>query len=153
MLIVILGIISATAIFGILSWLSALTGTGMNHAPINEFEVQVFVNNNNPLTITLYLKSLNDHHNIEFRRAEIFDKNDTLMAEYQGKLAGGIYEQKKIEPICELLAESEKVVRFNFNTTMPRGKYSLILYGYFGRLIPISSSEFIVYENVDRIYH
>ena len=153
MLIVVPAIILAASFFLITSWMSGLTVTGMNHAPINEFEVQVYVNNNNPLTLTIYIKSLNDHHHIEFLKAEICDANNNTVADYQGKLVGGIYERTKIEPICELPPESEKAVRLYFNTTMSQGKYSLILYGYFGIFMPISCSDFIVYENIVRIYH
>ena len=138
----ILGIISAISIFLVLSWFSALTVPGMNHAPVNEFEVQVFVNNNNPLTITLNLKSLNDHHFIEFRRVEILDKNENIVAEYQGitteKMIGE-YEYTWVESIFTLPEETEKVVRLNFNTTMLQGKYSLILFcDYFSGLMPVS---------------
>ena len=149
----ILGIILAISLFIVLSWLSTLTVTGMNHIPINEVDMHVFVNNNNPLTLTIYLKTLNDHHHIEFLRAEIRDNNNNTVAEYQGRLVGGIYEWKKITPICELPPESEKTVRLNYNTTISQGKYSLVLYSQHFGLYPLLRSDFIAYKNYNKIYY
>lgn len=135
------------------AWMGALLVPDINHYPgQREVILQVSVNNTEPLVLTVYMKSYfnssigdsigfmntwNSYTDIEFDDGYLQDENQTVVAQCPrtvpyGSSSDGRGHSVQHFIVCFLPANSEKTVTLDFNTTIPSGKYRLMLstHGY-----------------------
>jgi len=130
-IIVVLALVGSTVFIS--AWMGSLTISSLAKHPPNENDLvieEITMSSDNPLILSVKVKSNCTHAHIWMNEALIKDYNQTTVAEYWGEWryseGPNGQEQTYVLPICELSDfGSEETLTLNFETSLPSGNYTL----------------------------